>query len=451
MAEPRSIPRQLFDLALPIIGLNVLTVLALAVDTAMVGRLDGSEAALAGLGFASQIIFLLMVVQMGLTVGCIATVARAYGAKHLDQVEHVLQQATMLTLILSGIIAVVGNVVAPHLLTLLGAQDDVLHEGMRYLRPLLTGTVFYYLNLLFAGVLRGVGNTKLPFRIAVVTNVINFGLNYGLILGNYGLPQLGVQGAAIGTLCAYASGTLMMVWLLNTGAQPGLSVPLRLVPIDRPLASRLFKVGWPAALDMLILNAGFLSILGMLGRVSPAAVAAHGIGLRIQALAFVPGMSISQATAAMVGQALGAGDVARANSVIKASVVLCTAVMTTLCLAIIAGAYPITSLFDLQRGSDMAELAVLWMKVLGYGMPIVGVWIAFVGMLQGSGFTNTSLKINAVATTLQIPGSYLLGFTLGLGPLGIWLAFPISFALKAALGFKEWRGQTWAVTGSRGR
>ena len=451
MTDPRPIPRQLFDLALPNIGLNVLTVLALAVDTAMVARMEGSDAALAGLGFASQIVFLLMVAQMGLTVGCVATVARAFGAREPERVAHVLQQATMLTLIMGGIIAVLGNVVAPSILRLLGAEGDALDQGLRYLRPLLTGTVFYYLNLLFAGVLRGVGNTKLPFLVAVVINIVNVVLNYGLILGNYGLPALGVQGAAIGTLCAYASGTVAMVVLLNTGAQPGLSVPLRLVRLDGPLAGRLFKVGWPAALDMLILNAGFLSILGMLGRITPAAVAAHGIGLRIQALAFVPGMSISQATAAMVGQALGAGDVARANAVIRASIGLCTAIMTTLGLAFIAGAYPLTALFSLERGTPIAELAVLWMKVLGVGMPIVGVWIALVGMLQGSGFTNTSLRINLAATTVQIPLSYLLGFTLGLGPLGIWAAFPISFFIKMVWGLFEWRGQRWAVTGGRGR
>ena len=451
MKDPRSIARQLFDLALPIIGLNVLTVLALAVDTAMVGRLTGSESALAGLGFAAQIVFLLMVAQMGLTVGCIATVARAYGAMQRDRVGHVLQQATMLTLIMGGLVAVIGNLIAPLILRALGAEGDVLEQGLRYLRPLLTGTVFYYLNLLFAGVLRGVGNTKLPFRVAILTNVVNFVLNYGLILGNYGLPELGVQGAAIGTLCAYATGTVAMVTLLNFGAQPGLSVPLRLVAIDRPLARDLFRVGWPAAMDMLILNAAFLSIVGMLGRIAPAAVAAHGVGLRIQALAFVPGMSISQATAAMVGQALGANDVERANAVVRASVVLCTVVMTTLCLAIIAGAYPITALFDLERGSQISELAVLWMKVLGYGMPIVGVWIAFVGMLQGSGFTNTSLRINLAATSVQIPLSYILGFTLAMGPFGIWVAFPISFGIKAVWGWIEWRRQRWAVTGARGR
>ncbi len=423
--------------------------LALAVDTAMCGRLPDADVALAGLGFASQVIFLLMVAMLGLTVGTIAIVARAYGAGDHVRVEHVLRQSIQLTILVAAGVAVVGNGVAAPILRLLGAKGPELDAGVLYLRPLRTGTVFYYLMILLAGVLRGVGNTRLPFRIAVVVNLVNFLLNYGLILGNYGLPALGVQGAAFGTLIAYATGAVLYFVILGGGAVDGIRPSLRPGAIDRPLATELFRIGWPAALDMVILNAAFLSIIGMLGRIGPDAVAAHGVGLRVQALAFVPGMSISQATAAMVGQSLGAGSVDKANATIRASVLMCTAVMTVLCLAIVAGAWPITRVFDLHPDSELASLTVLWMTILGYGMPIVGPWIAFVGMMQGSGFTMWSLRINAVATAIQIPLSFVLGFTLGMGPAGIWVAFPLSFVLKAALGYAVWKRQKWAVTGTR--
>ncbi|MCP4873157.1 MAG: MATE family efflux transporter [Proteobacteria bacterium] len=447
MTDSRSIARQLWDLALPVIGLNVLNVLALAVDTAMCGRLPDAEVALAGLGFATQIIFLLMVAMLGLTVGTIAIVSRAHGAGEHERVEHVMRQSIQLTVVVAACVAVVGNLVAGPVVSLLGAQGPELEAAVSYLRPLLTGTVFYYLMILFAGVLRGVGNTKLPFRIVVVVNLINFGLNYGLILGNYGLPQMGVQGAAIGTLIAYAAGAVTYFVVLRRGAVPGMRPRLSPASIDHPLTRDLFRIGWPAALDMVILNAAFLSIIGMLGRVGPEAVAAHGVGLRIQALAFVPGMSISQATAAMVGQSLGAGNIDRANSTIKASIFMCTGVMTVLCLTIVASAWPITTIFDLDPNGEVARLSVMWMTILGLGMPIVGPWIAFVGMLQGSGFTMWSLRINGIATLLQIPLSFVLGFTLGLGPAGIWVAFPLSFVLKAALGYVVWKRQNWAKTG----
>lgn len=446
----RSIPRRLFELSWPIIGLNLLNVLALAVDTAMVGRLPNAADALAGLSYATQVVFLLMVAMMGLMIGAVATVARAHGAGDGARVNHILLQSTQLTIILGIGVAIVGNLLAEPILRMLGASDAGMEQGLAYLRPLLTGTVFQYLTLLYAAVLRGVGNTRLPLLVALGSNLLNFALNYALILGNFGAPSLGVFGAAIGTLCSYAAGTIALVWLLRHDTVEGLDLPLEPAPIDRELAGELLKVGAPAAADMVVLNVGFLSIVGMLGRIDEAAVAAHGVGLRIQALAFMPGLSVSQASAAMIGNALGAGNRAEAKSVVRASVALCTAIMTTLGLIIIAADVPILHIFDIADESALSRLALEWIQLLGWGMPLVGAHLGFMGMFRGSGNTNTSLLINVVATlAFQVPLSWLLGFPLGLGAFGIWLAFPLSFVLKAICGWVVFGRGRWATVGAR--
>ena len=440
--------RRLVDLALPVIGLNVLRVLSLAVDTAMCGRLPNAEDALKALGFATQVVFLLMVGMMGLVVGAVAAVSRAHGAGDEDRVEHVMRQSTMLTVVGARVVALVGNLLAPAILQALGASPDVVGLGLDYLRPHVGFTVFYYLAILYAGLLRGVGNTRLPFLVALVSNGLNVLLNYGLILGNLGMPALGVQGAAIGTVVSQAVGVFLLMSLMATGRVEGLRLPLNAERIDGDIARELFRIGAPAALDMVILNAGFVSIIGMLGRIDEIAVAAHGVGLRVQALAFIPGLSISQATGAMVGNALGAADVKEARAVVRSSVVLCLLVMTSVALAIIAGASGLVALFDVPRGTPLHDLAVEWMQILGYGMPVVGVHIAFVGMFRGAGATRTSLWINVLGTLLvQIPLSWFLGFPLGLGVIGVWAGFPLSFIVKAALGARFYRQGSWAKTG----
>ena len=156
----------------------------------------------------------------------------------------------------------------------------------------------------------------------------------------------------------------------------------------------------------------------MLGRIDDLAVAAHGIGLRIQALAFVPGLGISQATAALVGQALGASDVERAKKIVRASVIFCVVTMSALALAVIIAAFPIVGIFNVESGTKVETYAVQWMRILGYGMPVVGWHIALVGLFQGSGATRTSLRINTVGTLLcQIPLGYLLAFPIRAGRL----------------------------------
>ena len=447
---PPSISRQLFKLAAPLIGLNVLNVLMLAVDSALCGRLPNSEQALTAMGFAIQVIFLLMVAMLGLIVGTVALVARAYGGGDTKRLNHLLVQSTMLTVIVGVVVGVTGAIAAEGILRVLGAKPEVAALGAQYLRPLMLGTPFFYLSLVYSGVLRGVGNTRIPFLCALGANVVNAVLNYGLILGNFGLPALGVTGSAIGTVIAQVLMMVALATVLRSGRITNLKLPLQVTKIDRVLAVELFKVGWPAALDMLVLNAGFLTALGMLGRIDQVTVAAHGLGLRVQALAFVPGFGVGQATAVMVGQALGAGNVERAKQVAKASIVLCAVIMTALGIVFIIAAHHMVRIFDVQPGTPLEIYAVEWMRVLGYTMLPASVNIALMGLLQGSGATRLSLRINVWSTLLvQVPLSYVFGFVCGWGALGVWLGFPVGAAAKAALNFGVFKQGKWAITGVR--
>ena len=430
-------------------GLNVLGVITLAVDTAMCGRLENAEVALKALGFATQVVFLLMVAMIGLLVGTVALVARAHGAKDEASVRHLVLQSSMFTVLVSLCVAALGWFAADPIMSLLGAGGETRALGVSYLRPLLTFSVFYYLNMLLGAVLRGVGNTKLPFFVALASNALNVVLNYGLILGGFGWPKLGVAGAAWGTVISYAFAVVVTIALLRRGVQPGLHFPLRPRALDADLGRRLFRIGAPAALDMVVLNAAFLSILGMLGRLEEIAVAAHGIGLRVQALAFVPGLGVSQATGAMVGNALGAGNASQAREVVRAAIIMSVAIMVSLGAVIIFGERELLALFDIQQGTRLFTLSAEWMRLLGYGMPIVGIHMAFIGLFRGAGATQTSLAINVFGTiAIQIPLSWFLGFPMGLGTFGVWAGFPLSFFAKAGLGMYFYRRGAWAKVGA---
>jgi putative MATE family efflux protein len=428
------------------IGVNLLQVLALAIDTIMVGHLDNSL--LTSLSYATQVIFLLLVVMMGLTIGTVATVARAYGARDTARVNHVLLQGTMLTILVGVGVGIVGNLFAPQILLLLEASPEALASGLEFLRPMLAGTVFWYLVILYGAVMRGVGNTRIPFLVALLTTALNTGINYLLIYGKYGFPALGIQGAALGTVISQFVGAVLLGSILRRGMVADLRLPLRVERIDRVLARQLARIGAPAALDMLVLNASFLSIVGMLGRIDGLAVAAHGVGLRIQALAFVPGLAISQATSALVGQALGAGNSDQARQVMRASILLCTAIMTALALILVIWAQPIVALFDVPANTPLSDFAVTWIQLLGYSMPLAGWQIAMGGLLQGAGATQASLRINLIGTLLfQIPASAILGFAVGMGAFGVWLAFPLSFVLRIWLTDRAYRSNVWDKVG----
>jgi len=430
------------------VGINVLQVLALAVDTAMCGRLPNPDPALTALGFSTQVVFLLLVAMIGLSVGSVALVARAYGGEDRARVNYLMEQSTQLTVLLALGVALVGNLVAPSLVRLLGAQEATIPLAMDYLRPLMTFSLFHYLSILYGATLRGVGNTRLAFEAALFHNGLNVLFNYGLILGNFGLPELGVKGAAIGTVLSQFFGVAFLLVRLHRGVLPGIHAPIRPRAVDREVTAELWRIGWPAAMDMVILNAGFMTVVGLVGWYDEVAVAAHSIGLRIQGLAFVPGLAIARAAGAMIGNALGAGDRDEARALVLLSVKVCGAVMASLGLLIILLSDGIVAMFGLREGTAIAEYTTQWVWILGAGMPIVGVWIALAGMLQGAGHTMASLRINGFSTLLvQIPLCWLLGYPLGLGPLGVWLGFPCGFLVKVWLGTRAYKKGEWARTG----
>ena len=431
------------------VGLNLLQVLALAVDTAMCGRLEHAEQALSALGFATQVIFLLMVAMIGLTTGNVALVSRAFGARDEDRVNHLFRQSTLLTISLSLVVAAVGNLGAAPLLEALGARGATLEMGLAYLRPLLTFSVVYYLSILYGATLRGVGNTRLAFESALLQAGLNILLNYGLILGGFGLPALGVGGAAYGTVISQAVGVAVLLFRIHRVAVPGIRVPLGARRLDPRVIKDIWRIGWPAALDMVILNAGFVAVLGMVGWHDELAVAAHTVGLRVQTFAFVPGLAVARAAGAMIGNALGAGDAEEARSLAWLSMQCCGGLMAVLGLVLWVLARPILGIFDIPAATPLADYTVEWITILGAGMPITGIWIALAGTLQGAGHTMASLRINAFSTLgIQIPLCWALGYPMGLGPFGVWLAFPIAFVFKAILGALAVRSGRWVETGS---
>ncbi len=430
-------------------GLNLLSVTALFVDTAMCSRLAEKALALEALSFASQLVFLFTVGMMGLSVGTVALVARAHGAGDVERVSRLLVQSTQLTVAVSLAVALVGNALGLSMVRALGASEEVARLSIAYLRPLFTGSVFYFLTILYAAVLRGVRETMLPFVVSLGWNALNVALNYVFIYGHFGAPRLGVVGAAVSTVLAQAVGVVVLGALLARGHVRGLVLRLRPEPVDVPLARELFRLGAPAALDMVILTVSFIALVWMLGAFDGAAVAAHGVGLRVQNLAFVPALGVAPATGAMVGNALGARRPDEARAITRSAVRLTGATMSVLGLLLVIGApWFVEVPFAIEPGTSLHAYGVVWLRVLGVGMPIIGVHVALVGMLRGAGATRTSLFINLLGTCLvQIPLSLLLGFGGALGPLGVWLAMPVSYLAKLGLSFLAFRRGTWARVG----
>jgi putative MATE family efflux protein len=435
-------PTSVFQLAWPVMISNLLQTLTTTVDVIMVGAL-GTEApaAVAAVGFGGQFIFLFFSVMISVSAGTIALVSRAIGANDLPEADRVLKQSLVLGAILSIPLTIVGLVFAEPILAGFRAAPDVVALGGAYIRIISLVVFFQFISFLGSAALRGAGDTVTPLWIGVLVNIVNFGINVNLIFGNAVVPRLGVPGAAIGTATSYVVGAMILLFILVRGKHR-LQLHLRGEWVHFDTVKRIFRIGWPAALEQILLQVAFLIWVGMVVVFGTEILAAHQIGLRIQSFAFMPGFGFAIAATALVGQNLGARQPQTAEKSGWEAAKWSVAVMSLIALGIFAFAEPIARVFI--GDPVVVAYSVIFIRIHAVSIPAVGVFFAIDGALRGAGDTRFPLMTSLSGMyVIRLPLSAVFGFVLGWGIVGIWIPLVIEYYYRAAVIANHFRHGKW--------
>jgi MATE family multidrug resistance protein len=288
LEQPVSLRRTVWLLALPAVGEQVLNTLVGLSDTFLVGHLSpaasarvgySSSTALAGVGLANQLVWLITVFFIAVSVGSTALIARARGAGDHTSANRVTRQSLIVGLIMGVLASFVGMLLAEPAIQLLGADADVLPRGVTFLR--IASSTFAPAALLFIGTaaLRGAGDTRTPLMVMLGVNVVNIALSWLLINGNLGAPTLGVAGSAIGAAVARGGGGLVLIALLFRG-RSGLKLSLDLRP-EWDLLLRIVRIGAPSGGEQLVFQGALLIFVRFVTSLGTAAYAAHNVVLNI--------------------------------------------------------------------------------------------------------------------------------------------------------------------------
>ena len=431
-----------FQLAWPVMVSNLLQTLTTTVDVIMVGSLGAeAPAAVAAVGFGGQFVFLFFSVMISVSAGTIALVARSVGAHDLDAADHILKQSLVLGAILSVPLSVVGLVFAEPILAGFGAEADVVTLGGVYIRIISLVVFFQFIGFLGSAALRGAGDTVTPLWIGVLVNVVNFGINVNLIFGNALVPRLGVPGAAIGTSISYVVGAAILLVLFLRGRHK-LRLRVHGDWVHLETVRRIFWIGWPAALEQILLQVAFLLWVGMVVGFGTEVLAAHQIGLRIQSFAFMPGFGFAIAATAIVGQNLVRQQAAAAERSGWDAAKYSVAVMGAIALGIFALARPIAAAFI--GDPVVVDYAVTFIRIHAISIPAVGVFFAIDGALRGAGDTRFPLVTSLSGIYLvRLPLAIFFGFVLGLGIVGVWIPLVIEYWYRAAVISDHFRRGKW--------
>ncbi|HTD81704.1 MAG TPA: MATE family efflux transporter [Thermoplasmata archaeon] len=431
--------RSILNLAWPVIIANFLEVLAGTIDLVMVGRLGVAD--IAALGSGVNLIFFSTTVMIGVSSGTIALVARAIGAKNPREAEHFLLQSLVAGVLLSIPVVLVGVFLAPFIAAPFSPTKEILDLTATFVSTIFLAIPSLFIIFLSTAALRAAGDTKTPLLVGVVVNLVNFGINYTLIFGNFGFPALGVHGAAIGTSIAYTTGAAMFLILF---VRHRLRIGIRW---ETPLVNwatirRILRVGVPAATEQLAFQIGLLAWIVMVVSFGEDALAAQQIGLRIQSFVFMPGLGLSIASSALVGQNLGAKDPGRADLTAREATKLSILIMGL--IGVFNFIFAPWIAYAFVGPGPAHDLSVTFIRVHATSIPAIGLFFTLSGSLRGAGDTKWPLYASLAGTYLiRLPLSAALGFGLGLGVFGVWIALPVEYYLRSVIIVQRFNRGAW--------
>lgn len=417
-----SIRRNVMNLSLPVLLSSLFQRLVAIVDIFLVGGLGAAAIAATGLG--QLLVFVTMTVFWGLATGTTVVIAHLWGAGQRREARRAAFTACIACAALTAVTTLLGWAFGDDLAAFLGAKDDVLHLAAGYTR-----LVFLYLafttglNVLSA-IMHGAGNTRTPMEAIIVVNVLHVAIAWPLIYGKLGLPALGVTGAAIAINASEAVGFLYLLMQ---------ALRLRYIRIGWPdpgLFRRIWRVGWPVALERVAHQGGQLFYSKFIIGYGTAAYAAHQIGLSIESLSFMPGSGMGIAAATLMGQALGAKKYRRAQISHREALRLAVMVMGTMAVIFLVVPGPLIGLFT--RDPAVIENGIVFLRLVAFAQVPLALSFVYAGSLRGTGDTFYVFLVTlSVMWGVRVLFSWVAAEWLHLTLYAVWGVFVIDWYVRA--------------------
>ncbi len=429
-----TVHREVFLLALPVLGEQVFSFLVSFYDTYLAGHLEGDAtvAATAAIGVGAYVSWLANLMFMLASSGTLALVARARGRGDLEEANVILGRSIAAGGIIGLLFALLMIPCAPYFVAMTHLSDAAAEIAIRYIRVDSVGEIFTAITLCGAAAYRGSGNMRIPLVVLATVSMVNVIASYSLVHGIGPLSPMGVDGIVGGTVIARVLGGLLMLATLTYGVG-GLRLKWSEVHLGGPHIVRLTRIGIPAALDGLIAWSSHFLFVRVISEIGDTAFAAHYVAVQFEAVTYLPATAWGAAAATSIGLALGAGDRPRAVQCGHAAAFQCIPVGVLGLILFGTAGGPIFRLM-----SNSIEVQSVGMSALpimaACQIPLV-IGIVYIHGLRGAGETRLPLILAIVSTAgLRTPIAWLCGIHWNGGLSGAWIGMLADVVVRCLLG-----------------
>ncbi|MGM9795493.1 MAG: MATE family efflux transporter [Candidatus Aphodosoma sp.] len=419
-------------IAIPIIMSSMGVTFVQIIDTLMVGRLGTVE--LAAVAFSTSIFYLGSLFVSGLLMGGTPIIGQLFARGENEKISGFFANMVYMSVYASVVIGVLLYIVR-HFMPYMGQEPSVVVFAKQYFLILILSLLPNSLFLVFKQWLEGLGNTAVAMIITIISNIINIILNYLLIYGKFGFPELGVVGAGIATLISRIMLVVMFVIYLCFVKRWRIyhqNIFSNLFCVQKQ--KEFFKVGMPIAVHTLLEVSAF-SLSGiMMGWISATAMASHQICSNISMISFTILLGIANATTIRVSHQYGARDFHSMKMAANASVHLCLLVTVVMGVMFCVLRFPLMHLFSVDENVIMIGADIL--IAVGIYQIFDGMQVVGAGILRGIKDVKITMYVAFFSyIVINLPLGYILAFVFDFGPIGIWAGF-IGGLSTAALLFR---------------
>ncbi|ACB85857.1 MATE family efflux transporter [Natranaerobius thermophilus] len=417
-----SIPKKLIRLALPIMGGMFLQTIFNIVDTFFVSQLGHN--AIAAVSMNMPILFILIAMGNAVAVGTSSYIARSIGAGEDEKARKTASQAITLAVILGIVATIIGVSFAPYIISFMGAEGELYSLAVEYTSIIFWGNLIFFLFLALDGVLRGEGDMKTSMMKQVVGVGFNILLDPIFIFGLGPVPAMGVAGAALAIVLSRFLGLLFLVWHFSTGRST-IKFNMTKFVFESEIIKQIMAVGLPTSASQAMMSLTLFVYNRLASGFGDEAVAALGLGFRIDSLAILPGIAIGISMVTMVGQNYGAGELERVRRSYWTAQAMAAGFMAS--VGVFLFAFPEFFIGIFSQEQDVMSHGVSYLRILPIFYPFLGSGLISAHSFQGLGKAIPALIISLIRVGLVgIPLALFLTSQTGLGASGIWLALGLS-------------------------
>ena len=433
--DPQSRPLwQRFTVFLvPLMASNILQALSGTINSIYIGQLIGVEA-LAATATFFPILFFLMSFIIGLSAGSTVLIGQAWGARNVDKVKQVTGTSLATAIVLGIVVAIIGGIWTEEIMTVLGAPENIRHLAVGYARIVLISMPSFFLFMVVTSVLRGVGDTITPLFSLILSMVVSLLVTPALILGWFGLPQLGVDAAAWALVAGFVTVLVFLFVYMRARNMPlapdGVLFGAMIRP-DFKLLGLILRLGVPAGMQMVISSIAGIVVVGLVNRFGSDATAAYGALGQVMSYVQFPAMSIGIAASIFAAQAIGAGQMQQLSAITRTALVLNLLITGGLILLAYLFSQHVVALFITDP--EVIELTETLLHVVLWSILCFGWSVVFSGIMRASGTVYMPMVLSlACILLIELPGAVWLSQT-SLGLTGIWVAYAASFTMMLVL------------------